>query len=328
LQIEAMHKWKGSRHLKQSWILVLVFSVAAYGQHRTPSSAVEWQPQALVGGSPVWFKVWAPAGTQAVSATWLGHEVRFFQAARSHAAVQQAASTPKKSIAREAPWYALAGISVETSPGNYLLKLTEVLWNGKSRELTHSIRIGRAVFPKITVKVARQYTEPSAEQLRQINADKDVKQRVFASEQPERQWTGQFMAPVEAAISDVFGTERVFNGQVQSRHLGLDYAVASGTPVHAINRGQVILARPLYFEGNCVILDHGQGLLSLYLHLSEFSVKEGEEVQTGQLLGLSGGTGRATGPHLHLAIRWQGMYLNPKSLLRLTIPPLPTGHEK
>jgi len=324
-----MHNRKGTRRLKQCWILVLVFSLAAYSQHRSASRAIEWQPQSLVGGSPVWFEVSVPAGTQAVSATWLGHEVRFFQAARSQAAVQKTASTPKqKPPASETPWYALAGISVETSPGIYPLKLTEILRNGKSRELTRSITIGRAVFPKITVTVARQYTEPSAEQLRQINADKDVKQRVFASEQPERQWTGQFMAPVDAAISDVFGTERVFNGEVQSRHLGLDYAVGSGTPVHAINRGQVILARSLYFEGNCIVLDHGQGLLSLYLHLSEFSVKEGEEVETGQLIGLSGGTGRATGPHLHLAIRWQGMYLNPKSLLRLKIPPLPTGHDE
>jgi murein DD-endopeptidase MepM/ murein hydrolase activator NlpD len=68
------------------------------------------------------------------------------------------------------------------------------------------------------------------------------------------------------------------------------------------------------------VLDHGQGLLSLYLHLSEFSVKEGEVVDAGQLLGLSGGTGRATGPHLHLAIRWQGVYLDPAILLKMQLP--------
>jgi murein DD-endopeptidase MepM/ murein hydrolase activator NlpD len=86
----------------------------------------------------------------------------------------------------------------------------------------------------------------------------------------------------------------------------------------------VILARPLYFEGNCVVIDHGQGLLSLYLHLSEFKVKEGEEVETGQLIGLSGGTGRATGPHLHLAIRWQSVYLNPQLLLKLRLAVKPS----
>ena len=87
-----------------------------------------------------------------------------------------------------------------------------------------------------------------------------------------------------------------------------------------MNHGTVILARPLYFEGNCVVIDHGRGLLSLYLHLSELKVKEGEQVERGTLVGLSGATGRATGPHLHLAVRWQGVYLNPAALLKLQLP--------
>jgi murein DD-endopeptidase MepM/ murein hydrolase activator NlpD len=118
----------------------------------------------------------------------------------------------------------------------------------------------------------------------------------------------------------VFGVERVFNGSVQSTHQGLDFRVPSGTSVAAVNRGRVILAQPLFFEGNCVVIDHGQGLLTLYLHLSKFSVKEGDEVKKGQEIGRSGGTGRATGPHLHLALRWQGVYLNPQVLLKLNLP--------
>jgi murein DD-endopeptidase MepM/ murein hydrolase activator NlpD len=80
------------------------------------------------------------------------------------------------------------------------------------------------------------------------------------------------------------------------------------------------LARLLFFEGNFVVIDHGQGLLSLYLHLSKISVKEGDEVRKGQEIGVSGGTGRATGPHLHLAVRWQGIYLDPQVLLKLQLP--------
>jgi len=82
----------------------------------------------------------------------------------------------------------------------------------------------------------------------------------------------------------------------------------------------VLLARPMYFEGNCVVLDHGQGLLTLYLHLSEFEVKEGDRLTRGQQLGLSGGSGRATGPHLHVAVRWEGIYLNPATLMKLKLP--------
>jgi murein DD-endopeptidase MepM/ murein hydrolase activator NlpD len=87
--------------------------------------------------------------------------------------------------------------------------------------------------------------------------------------------------------------------------------------VAAVNRGRVLLARPLFFEGNCIVIDHGQGLLTLYLHLSKFLVNEGDTVEKGQQIGVSGGTGRATGPHLHLAVRWQGVYLDPQTLLVL-----------
>src|SRR6202022_1695566 len=111
-----------------------------------------------------------------------------------------------------------------------------------------------------------------------------------------------------------------FNGSVQSTHQGLDFRVPSGTPVAAVNSGRVILARALFFEGNCVVIDQAQGLLTLYLHLSKFSVKEGDDVGRGQPIGLSGGTGRATGPHLHLAVRWQGTYLDPARLMQLRLP--------
>ena len=100
-------------------------------------------------------------------------------------------------------------------------------------------------------------------------------------------------------------------------HQGLDYRATVGTPVRAINSGKVIIARELYFEGNCVVIDHGQGLLSLYFHLSQFKIKEGDTVTKGQQIALSGGTGRVTGPHLHLAVRWQGSYVNPATLLGL-----------
>ena len=175
-------------------------------------------------------------------------------------------------------------------------------------------------YASVAVTVPKKYTEPSADQLSQIAQDKETKEKVFAQLTPEREWAGDFLPPATASISDVFGTRRTFNGKTQSTHQGLDYRVSQGTPVSALNAGTVLLARPLYFEGNCVIIDHGQGLLTLYLHLSQFKVKEGEHVSAGQEIGLSGGTGRASGPHLHIAVRWQGIYLNPATLLSLKLP--------
>lgn len=295
--------WRISAGWTLCFLALTLFAVSLVHGQTKPSgrpAPAKWDPARLVNGSPVLFQVSAPAKAQSVSASWFGHELVFFQIGKT--------------------WYALAGVPVETTPGRYDLTVNETLATGKSAEVRVRVKVARAAYPKITIKVAKQFTEPDPEQLREISADKDLKQRTFAAQSPEKLWDGLFLPPVSAAISDVFGTARVINQEVKSRHLGLDYGVSTGTPVHAVNHGTVLLARPLFFEGNCVVLDHGQGLLSLYLHLSEFSVKEGDKVGAGQLIGLSGGTGRATGPHLHLAIRWQGVYLNPAILLKMQLP--------
>jgi murein DD-endopeptidase MepM/ murein hydrolase activator NlpD len=190
----------------------------------------------------------------------------------------------------------------------------------KRTAFTRKFTVVHARYPKVELTVESKFTEPNPEQLKQIDEAKKIKQDYLNRVTPEREWSGRFSPPAAAAISDVFGTQRVFNGKTQSSHLGLDFRVPSGTPVAAMNEGTVLLARPLYFEGNCVVLDHGQGLLTIYMHLSEFKVKEGDRVRRGQFVGMSGGTGRATGPHLHVAVRWQGTYLDPARLMQLPLP--------
>ena len=269
------------------------------------ASAASWsvkaQPAKLVNGTPVLFEVNPGARLKSLSATWLGHQISF------------------SFDAHKKTWFALAGVSLETAPGSYPLELTGETLPGKhdSEKLTFSrnLAVGRGKYPKIAVKlsVEGKFTEPTPEQQKQIDEGQEVKKDYLNRVTPEREWSGTFTAPAEAAISDVFGSERIFNGKTSSPHLGLDFRVPSGTPVAAMNDGTVLLARPLYFEGNFVVLDHGQGLLTLYLHLSEFKVKEGDRVKRGEEIGLSGGTGRATGPHLHVAVRWQGTYLDPAS---------------
>ncbi len=263
---------------------------------------VAWRPVTVVNGSPVAFRVKAPTRLTALSGQWLGHTIPF-----SYDNADQS-------------WYALGGVSLETRPRSYELELSGTTQRDSEITFSRRISVRAARYPRIAVSVARRFTEPTPEQLQRINQDKITKQDVFRQTGVEREWSGSFHAPVEARISDVFGTRRMFNGKVQSLHQGLDYGVPPGTPVSAVNSGTVLLAGPLYFEGNCIVLDHGQGLLSLYLHLSEVNVKQGEKVERGQEIGRSGGTGRASGPHLHLAVRWQGVYLNPATLLALRLP--------
>jgi len=264
------------------------------------------RPVRLVNGTPVLFRVTTPKPVRSLSGNWLGHEIVFSFGA-SHKT-----------------WFALAGVSLETKPGTYPLALHGETFPGQPAEemisFEKKIRVERQRYPRVLLKVPARYTAPSPEDQSQIEQDKETKAEAFKTLSADREWKGSFSAPVDAEISDVFGVERVFNGSVQSTHQGLDFRVPGGTSVAAVNRGRVILARALFFEGNCVVIDHGQGLLTLYLHLSKFLVKEGDDVSKGQAIGLSGGTGRATGPHLHLAVRWQGVYLDPQVLLKLRLP--------
>lgn len=292
---------KYSLRLVLKLLLVTALASPLPAANVRPRTVVTWQPTKLVRGSAVLFQVNTPAGVSALSGRWFGHQLKF-----------SARKTQKG-------FYALAGIPVETAPGLYDLELDGTGIPG-GWHVVKKIRIAPAQYPRIAITVAKQFTEPSPQQLKQIDADKQVKQTVFSKSAENQLWLGDFQAPVQAAVSGVFGTERVFNGKVQSRHLGLDFAVPSGTPIAAVNAGTVVLAEDLYFEGGFIVIDHGQGLMSLYLHLSSFKVQQGDEVSAGQIIGDSGGSGRATGPHLHLAIRWQGIYLDPAVVMKLQVP--------
>lgn len=274
-----------------------------------PASAVQWtvrsEPTRLLNGAPVLFQIKPATKLASLTGTWLGHDIVF----------SYDASTKS--------WFALAGVAFKTTPGKYTLSLKGTQATSKaSLTFEHTFAVSAANYPKtyVHLEVEKKFTEPNAEQVQQIEEAKKVKADYLESLTPFREWDGNFTAPVDAPSSDVYGSQRVFNGVAQREHQGLDYRVPTGTPVAAMNHGTVLLARFLYFEGNCVVIDHGQGLLTLYFHLSEFKVKEGDMVKRGQEIGLSGGTGRATGPHLHVAVRWQGTYLDPARLLQLSLP--------
>jgi hypothetical protein len=121
--------------------------------------------------------------------------------------------------------------------------------------------------------------------------------------------------PARGRISGVFGSQRILNGQPRAPHLGLDVAIPTGTPIHASMGGRVSLAQDLYFTGNTVVVDHGHGVATLHAHMSRMDVAEGQPVGQGEPLGLSGATGRVTGPHLHFALFWFATPVDPQPLL-------------
>ena len=292
-----------SRPRKNSVVLAMILLAAL------PAASAPWivhsQPTTLVNGGPVLFEVKPTAKLDSLTGTWLGHQLTFSYSPASKT------------------WFVLAGVSFETKPGKYPLELSGQRTTAKEPiTLSRQFAVTAAKYPKIEEKltVEGKFTEPSPEQLKEIQESTKVKDDYLGRVTPDREWDGNFTAPAEAPTSAVYGSQRIFNGVAQRPHYGLDFRVPTGTPVHAMNDATVLLARPLYFEGNCVVLDHGQGLLTLYLHLSEFKVKEGDVVKRGQEIGLSGGTGRATGPHLHVAVRWQATYLDPARLMQMQLP--------
>jgi murein DD-endopeptidase MepM/ murein hydrolase activator NlpD len=263
---------------------------------------VKWSPEPLRVGSPCMFTVELAQPAIAVRGTWFGHEIVF---------------TPGPG---KKTWYALAGIDVEASPGKQELALEVGIAADVSLKTTRSVDILPSTYKTSTLSVPSKFTEPDAATLARIAADKKIKDAAFAEQLPTAEWQGKFLPPVHAPFTETFGTRRVFNGTTASIHRGLDFRAAVGTPVSASNSGEVILAQPMFFEGGLVVINHGQQFMTLYMHLSKIEVTAGQHVHKGQKLGLSGATGCVTGPHLHMAARWQGAYVDPQKLFLLALP--------
>jgi murein DD-endopeptidase MepM/ murein hydrolase activator NlpD len=262
--------------------------------------AVRLTPAVVEAGSPELIRVEAP-GAKAVDGDWMRQKIAFFRGRDSR------------------DWFALVGVDVEGAAGASTLKISIRTGKGDARELDRSVEIHEAHYRTGSLSVAPKFVEPGPEAMKTIEAQVALKAKVFAESAPEPLWSGDFRAPVTAAPTDSFGTRRMFNGKLASVHKGMDFRARMGTPVHASNSGVVVLARKLYFEGNCVAIDHGMGLYTISMHLSRIDVHESERVAKGQLVGLSGATGRVTGPHLHWAVRWEGAYLDPAKLLRMDL---------
>ncbi len=294
--------------LSRRCILGMAFLSFASPAAAPAQTAVTLTPSVVEAGSPELIHVDAPADAK-LEGQWLGHNLQFFRAQSGRG------------------WYALAGADVEAPAGPSTLAIKESVngsdssdgSNGSARDLSLAVEIQPGHYRTGVLTVAPRFVEPPPSALVEIKAEVALKDKIFASSAPQPLWSGNFLAPVHAPPTDSFGTRRTFNGELASVHKGMDFRAHPGTPIHAANGGIVVLARRLYYEGNIVVIDHGLGLYTLSMHLSRIDVREGQRVVKGQLIGLSGATGRVTGPHLHWAVRWQNAYLDPAKLLALDL---------
>lgn len=221
-------------------------------------------------------------------------------------------------------WSALAPVPVGAAaelPGRVVL-----IGAHHSDSLVFTVPVSDGHFATDRLKVAPKFGRaPTTAESRRINADNARAREVgHHTHDTPQLWRQPFALPRSSRITARFGDGRVFNGQVQSRHLGTDFAGQVGDPVHAANRGVVALVTDFLLAGTVVYIDHGQGLSTGYFHLSQALVSVGDTVERGQLIGRVGRSGRVTGPHLHWVFRYGAVNLDPASLEPLgllTMPP-------
>jgi len=205
--------------------------------------------------------------------------------------------------------------------------LTVVGQDGSRRKVTASIPVRRGAFTVDTLTVAPNFGRaPDSATAARIERETALALAVYRrAHGTEPLWLSAFVRPLQSRVTSGFGQGREFNGTIRSRHLGVDLDGTTGTPVHAANRGVVALVGDFYYSGNVVYLDHGNGLVTAYMHMSRVEVARGDTVAAGQVIGRVGATGRVTGPHLHWTARYGRVAVNPLSLVALDPKELPSA---
>ena len=218
-------------------------------------------------------------------------------------------SSPKSFVA-------IIGADLDAKPGATKLSVTATDATGVQTHKEIALKINVKAYRRESFSVAQEFDQTTEDTLAQIRREQADFTRAFSSSAPARLWTPPFIRPVPQESSSSFGYRRVINGTPRAPHSGADLKAPSGTEVLASNDGRVVLAGDYFFAGKSVVLDHGGGLYTMYFHLSEFRVEDGATVRKGEALGLSGMTGRVTGPHLHWGARLGNARIDPFELIR------------
>jgi len=167
------------------------------------------------------------------------------------------------------------------------------------------------------ITVPSKKLQPSEERLKRTKKEYHQAIKIYKSKSKKLLWDEDFIYPLNTKITSEFGTKRVYNGQLKSYHSGTDFRAPVGTEILASNSGIVKIAQNRFYAGNSIVIDHGYGIYSCYFHLSKMNFKEGDLIKKGQVLGLSGDTGRVTGPHLHFAFRINGVQVDPLNAIEV-----------
>jgi murein DD-endopeptidase MepM/ murein hydrolase activator NlpD len=278
-------------------LTLILLAGPTHAQDSLPPVTLTLAPDSLPEGTLGWIRLGTPAGVL----------VRGGELASEPLHVQKL---------HNGSFRALVGIPVEAADSLPVSVILEQ--SGRLDTQVVFLRVTRSSYDSETLTVPPAYARPDSAASARIQSEIERSRKISRASQQRRQlWRGAFELPRTSRITSRFGTARVYNGQVQSRHLGTDFAGAVGAPVHAAGRGIVALVADFYLAGRAIYIDHGAGLVTAYFHLSRADVRQGQLVVTGQRIGAVGRSGRVTGPHLHWVARYGELSVDPMSLLQL-----------
>ena len=291
-------------HIARFALLLLAQSTAANPQCTGDTTTVTWAPATPLEGSVIQFMV-APArveseddGGLSISGEVTDQQLHF-------------------EVDHAGCYRALAPIPVGT-PDTLLVVMTIDGASDGLERVSVQIPVGRIRTGVLQLSVDPRFISPPDSVRPRIQAERELVGSVSrGSHDTPRLWSGSFLRPRATRITANFGQRREFNGELRSLHLGVDLAGATGTPVIASNRGIVVIVHHFYYAGNAIHIDHGNGLTTAYMHLSEMNVAVGDTVARGEVIGRVGSTGRVTGPHLHWHAKYGLVTVNPLTLLEV-----------
>jgi murein DD-endopeptidase MepM/ murein hydrolase activator NlpD len=208
---------------------------------------------------------------------------------------------------------AVVGIDLFTEPGDYNL---DISLNGTV--ITRTVKVIKKKYPVQRLTLPKDMVELSPENEARVEREQKEISALWPRE-TERDWSGDFVNPRPGKISTEFGVRRIMNKIPKSPHSGVDVEAKEGEEVRAPNNGIAVMADTLFYSGNSIFLDHGQGIYTMFFHLSKILVQPGQTVKKGDVIGLVGSTGRSTGAHLHWGVRVQGARVDPLELIQLKL---------
>jgi len=273
--------------------LMLCLVLAAAGARAAPSLQVS--PLPLVQGRPALVRACLGPGVKQARLRFLGRDLGLVRG-------------------RDGCFYGVVAAGLKTPPGRHTLRV-----RAGGRQLAAArlkVVPGRYGVRRITV--SKKFMRLSPDQIARWKRETALIKAVYNRFTPRPLWSGGFIRPLDSVVVGPFGRRSIINGQERSPHGGVDLRGKTGTPVKAPAGGRVALVLDTFFGGNTILIDHGQGLVSVYMHLSAVLVKKGQRVHQGQVIGRVGATGRVTGPHLHFGMVLRGLKIDPLAWIELS----------